>query len=182
MPSIKLAAPAALILSLALVACSKQETPPAAPPPAANDKAEPAEGAPRIAIGNDGVHVQYHVYGQGEPALVFIHGWSCDSNYWREQVPQFKQNFRIDFPDGRWRYVDFFWPRLRAVLEIDSVEFHADAPDADATDDRHIELSTLGLSVVHRRPFVINHRPREFVAGIQAWLAGRARELGQPYP
>lgn len=95
MPSIKLAAPAALILSLALVACSKQETPPAAPPPAANDKAEPAEGAPRIAIGNDGVHVQYHVYGQGEPALVFIHGWSCDSNYWREQVPQFKQKYTV---------------------------------------------------------------------------------------
>ena len=67
----------------------------------------------------------------------------------RAGVPKFKQNFRIDLPDGRWRYVDFFWPRLRAVLEIDSVEFHSDAPDADATDDRHIELTTLGLSVVH---------------------------------
>ena len=44
----------------------------------------------RIAIAPDGVHVQYRVYGAGEPALVFIHGWSCDSNYWREQLPAFK--------------------------------------------------------------------------------------------
>jgi pimeloyl-ACP methyl ester carboxylesterase len=96
MPSIKHAACAALILSFALVACSKQETPPAAPPPAAaNDKAEPAEGAPRIAIGADGVHVQYHVYGKGEPALVLIHGWSGDSNYWREQVPVLKQKYTV---------------------------------------------------------------------------------------
>jgi pimeloyl-ACP methyl ester carboxylesterase len=91
-----LAAPAAMILALVLAACSKQE--PAPPPPpaaAANDKAEPAEGAPRIAIGPDGVHVQYHVYGSGEPALVFIHGWSCDSNYWREQVPEFKKKYTV---------------------------------------------------------------------------------------
>ena len=79
--------------ALLFAACSKQEAPP--PPPAANDKAEPAEGAPRIAISPDGTHVQYHVYGTGEPALVFIHGWSCDSNYWREQVPEFKKKYTV---------------------------------------------------------------------------------------
>jgi pimeloyl-ACP methyl ester carboxylesterase len=26
---------------------------------------------------------------------VFIHGWSCDSNYWREQVPVFKQQYTV---------------------------------------------------------------------------------------
>jgi pimeloyl-ACP methyl ester carboxylesterase len=82
--------------SLFLVACSRQETPaPPPPPPAANDKAEPAEGAARIAISADGTHVQYHVYGKAEPALVFIHGWSCDSNYWREQLPAFKQKYTL---------------------------------------------------------------------------------------
>jgi pimeloyl-ACP methyl ester carboxylesterase len=82
--------------SLFLVACSRQETPPPPPPPAAsNDKAEPAEGAARIAISSDGTHVQYHVYGKAEPALVFIHGWSCDSNYWREQVTAFKQKYTL---------------------------------------------------------------------------------------
>jgi pimeloyl-ACP methyl ester carboxylesterase len=87
---------AALLGSVAalIVACGKQETPPP-PPPAANDKAEPAEGSPRITIGPDGTHVQYHVYGTAEPALVFIHGWSCDSNYWREQVPEFKKKYTV---------------------------------------------------------------------------------------
>ena len=78
-----------------LVACGKQEPPPPAPPAASTEKAEPAEGAPRIAITPDGVHVQYRVYGSGEPALVFIHGWSCDSNYWRQQVPEFKKKYTV---------------------------------------------------------------------------------------
>ena len=81
----------------ALAACSQKEASP--PPPAttaaANDKAEPAEGAPRIAISPDGIHVQYHVYGTAEPALVFIHGWSCDSNYWREQLPVFQKKYTV---------------------------------------------------------------------------------------
>src|ERR1041384_8647199 len=76
-------------------ACSKQEPPPAAAPAAAADKPETSEGAPRIAIAPDGVHVQYRLYGKGEPALVFIHGWSCDSNYWREQLQQFKQKYTL---------------------------------------------------------------------------------------
>jgi len=90
---------AAVVIALALIACSKQEPPPPAPPPAASDKAEPAEGATRIAIAPDGVHVQYRVYGSGEPALVFIHGWSCDSNYWREQVPVFKKRHTLVMVD-----------------------------------------------------------------------------------
>ncbi len=87
---------AALIGTAALlVACSKQEPPPPAPPAASTGKAEPAEGTPRIAITPDGVHVQYRIYGTGEPALVFIHGWSCDSNYWRSQVPEFKKKYTV---------------------------------------------------------------------------------------
>jgi pimeloyl-ACP methyl ester carboxylesterase len=88
--------PAALLGSVAalIVACARQEAPPPLPP-AANDKAEPAEGAPRITIAPDGTHVQYHVYGTAEPALVFIHGWSGDSNYWREQVPEFKKKYTV---------------------------------------------------------------------------------------
>jgi len=86
---------AVLVLGLALAACSnKEET---APPAAAasTNKGEPAEGTPRIAIAPDGVHVQYRVYGKGDIALVLIHGWSCDSNYWREQVPVLKQKYTV---------------------------------------------------------------------------------------
>jgi pimeloyl-ACP methyl ester carboxylesterase len=92
-----LARGAVVILILSVLGCGKKEEAPAPAPPAAgaNARAEPAEGAPRIAIGPDGVHVQYHVYGSGEPTLVFIHGWSCDANYWREQVPAFKQRHTV---------------------------------------------------------------------------------------
>jgi pimeloyl-ACP methyl ester carboxylesterase len=81
--------------AILLAACSRQETPPPPPPAPAAEKAEPTEGAARIAIAPDGVHVQYRVAGSGEPAIVFIHGWSCDSNYWREQVPLFKQKYTV---------------------------------------------------------------------------------------
>ncbi len=46
-----------------------------------------ADGAPRIAESQDGVRIQYRVRGTGEPLLVLIHGWSCDADYWREQLP-----------------------------------------------------------------------------------------------
>jgi len=85
---------AALCATLALCACSqKADSPPAAP--AASPNAESPEGTPRIAIAPDGVHVQFRVYGNAEPALVFIHGWSCDSNYWREQVAAFRTKYTV---------------------------------------------------------------------------------------
>jgi pimeloyl-ACP methyl ester carboxylesterase len=43
----------------------------------------------------DGVPIQYHAEGKGEPALVFIHCWSCDSTYWAEQVRHFAPLHRV---------------------------------------------------------------------------------------
>jgi pimeloyl-ACP methyl ester carboxylesterase len=84
----------ALIIASAVFACSKQDPPPP-PVAAAAEPTGPAPGDARIAIAPDGVHVQYRVYGTGEPALVFIHGWSCDSNYWREQLPAFEKKYTL---------------------------------------------------------------------------------------
>ena len=87
-----------LALSALLVgACGKQEAPApqSAPPPAAAEEGEPIAGTPRIVVAADGVHVQYRVYGSGEPAIVLIHGWSCDSNYWREQIPELKKKYTV---------------------------------------------------------------------------------------
>jgi hypothetical protein len=92
-------------------------------------------------------------------------------------VAPFEQNARIDLPDGRWLYVDFLWRTLRAVLEIDSDEYHSLPADADATDERDIGLETVGFSVVHRRPYVVNRQPAKFTSGIAAWLAGRAAHV-----
>lgn len=43
-----------------------------------------AEGTARSA---DGTPIHYLADGTGEPALVLIHGWSCDASYWEHQVP-----------------------------------------------------------------------------------------------
>lgn len=43
----------------------------------------------------DGLTIAYDVEGSGETALVFIHGWSCDSGYWRNQVPHFSESYTV---------------------------------------------------------------------------------------
>lgn len=121
----------ALAAALLVAACSRQDsTPPAAAPaPAANDSGNPAEGAARISIAPDGVHVQYRLYGAGEPALVLIHGWSCDSNYWREQIPEFRKKYTLVTVDlaghggtggsrGEWTIANFGQDVATAVAAV----------------------------------------------------------------
>ncbi|MFN2512369.1 MAG: alpha/beta fold hydrolase [Pyrinomonadaceae bacterium] len=43
----------------------------------------------------DGVPIQYEVKGKGEPALVFIHCWSCDRSLWENQVAAFAKHHRV---------------------------------------------------------------------------------------
>lgn len=50
---------------------------------------------PHIIPSRDGTPVSYEIYGSGEPTLVFVHGWSCDSRYWRAQVPHFSKKHRV---------------------------------------------------------------------------------------
>ena len=50
---------------------------------------------PRVAVSRDGTPISYEVSGTGDPALVFVHGWSCDARYWRCQVPVFSRKHRV---------------------------------------------------------------------------------------
>lgn len=43
----------------------------------------------------DGVEITYDSRGQGEIALVFIHGWACDRSFWREQLDAFAGDYRV---------------------------------------------------------------------------------------
>ena len=94
-------------LLLALVACGRQHpgTPaPAAAPggsaapsaagTAATGAGDPGEG-PRITMSPDYVHIEYHVYGQGEPAVILVHGWACDANYWNAQLAPLKAHYTV---------------------------------------------------------------------------------------
>jgi pimeloyl-ACP methyl ester carboxylesterase len=43
----------------------------------------------------DGVMIHYEVVGEGEPTLVFVHGWSCDRSYWKNQVDEFAKTYQV---------------------------------------------------------------------------------------
>lgn len=95
----------------------------------------------------------------------------------RAHVPTFEQNAVIDLPGGRRFVADFLWRRLRAVLEIDSVEHHVAPADLDATMARHLLLETLGYSVIHPSPAVIRRTPGVFVREVSTWLAARSEAM-----
>ena len=48
-----------------------------APGTAAAANAALGEG-PRITLSADNVHIEYHFYGHGDPAVLLVHGWACD--------------------------------------------------------------------------------------------------------
>jgi pimeloyl-ACP methyl ester carboxylesterase len=48
-----------------------------------------------IASSPDGIALAYEVHGEGSPALMFVHGWSCDRTYWRHQLGHFAQRHRV---------------------------------------------------------------------------------------
>jgi pimeloyl-ACP methyl ester carboxylesterase len=90
-----------LLTALSTAACNRHASPPpssgtdtstSAAPAAA---AKPAEGTPQIANSADGVQIEYRIYGSGEPAVVLIHGWSCDANYWNAQIAPLKAHYTV---------------------------------------------------------------------------------------
>jgi pimeloyl-ACP methyl ester carboxylesterase len=42
--------------------------------------------ATHFAASTDGVSIAWHEYGQGEPAVVLVHGWAASSAIWRAQL------------------------------------------------------------------------------------------------
>ena len=61
---------------------------------AATANAALGEG-PRITLSADNVHIEYRVYGQGDPAVLLVHGWACDENYWHAQLDALKAHFTV---------------------------------------------------------------------------------------
>ena len=43
----------------------------------------------------DGTRIHYQTYGKGREAMVLIHGWTCNLDYWRDQVPDFAKRNRV---------------------------------------------------------------------------------------
>jgi pimeloyl-ACP methyl ester carboxylesterase len=75
---------------------------PAPPATAATGAARSAAAAnaalgegPRITLSADNVHIEYHVYGHGDPAVLLVHGWACDENYWHAQLDALKARYTV---------------------------------------------------------------------------------------
>lgn len=43
----------------------------------------------------DGARVHYKSYGKGRDALVLIHGWTCNLDNWRDQIPDLSKRNRV---------------------------------------------------------------------------------------
>jgi len=91
---------AALVTALGIAACSKGTAPPSpttdstAPSTSSAPAAQP-DGLPQLALTPDSVHIDYRVWGKGEPAVVLIHGWACDSAYWNAQIDALKSRYTV---------------------------------------------------------------------------------------
>jgi pimeloyl-ACP methyl ester carboxylesterase len=70
-------------------------------PVLSDDKSNQLDKAPSQFAKLDDIRVYYKSLGTGDMALVFVHGWTCNMNFWRYQVPAFDGRIRmilIDLP------------------------------------------------------------------------------------
>lgn len=97
----------------------------------------------------------------------------------RAGLPTFEHNVVVRDEAGRWLACgDIVWRRLRAILEVDSREHHADPEAWERTLARHNRLAAAGWAAVHYPPRVISADPSGFVSQVRQWLTMRAAELG----
>src|SRR6185436_18552477 len=54
-----------------------------------------ALASPLSAATVDGLKIHSASTGSGSAAVVFIHGWTCDSSSWTAQVPEFAKKYRV---------------------------------------------------------------------------------------
>jgi len=86
--------------ALGLTACNKGTAPGSSPTndtaaSAASTAQQQVDGLPQLALTPDSVHIDYRVWGKGEPAVVLIHGWACDAAYWHAQIDALKSKYTV---------------------------------------------------------------------------------------
>ncbi len=84
----------------------------------------------------DGNRVHFQDYGNGNEALVFVHGWSCNLNFWKANIPAFANRTRviaIDLPG----HGESDKPQIKYSMDL-----FANAIDA-VLNDANVERATL---------------------------------------
>ena len=54
-----------------------------------------SDEAENVATSADGVPISFSVYGEGTPAIVFVHGWCWGQNNWNGQILEFSRQNKI---------------------------------------------------------------------------------------
>jgi len=69
-----------LLIAACTAGCNRNGSPPSSSADTASGAtvapAPYVEGAPLLVNSADGVHIEYRIYGHGDPAVVLIHGWA----------------------------------------------------------------------------------------------------------
>ena len=60
-----------------------------------SDKGKYSEPIKSSIQANDGVTITYDVRGDGETALVFLHGWCSNRTFWKEQFDEMAKQYRV---------------------------------------------------------------------------------------
>jgi hypothetical protein len=97
-------------------------------------------------------------------------------------VSGFLVNAPVTGPDGSIYVADLLWPQLRAIIEVDSREFHFSEDDWKATMARHNALTGLDYAVRHYPPSAVRSGGATWAAEVADWLSARARFLGVTWP
>jgi pimeloyl-ACP methyl ester carboxylesterase len=86
-----------LIGMLGLAGCSPGGKPAttAGEPPGPAPAGAPAAEGPRIVMSDDLVHLEYRMFGRGEPAVILVHGWCGNAGYWQAQVDALKARYTV---------------------------------------------------------------------------------------
>jgi pimeloyl-ACP methyl ester carboxylesterase len=133
----------------------------------------------------DGARIHYQSYGNGSEALVLVHGWGCNLNHWRDQIPDLAKRSRViavDLPGHgqsekpQVAYtMDLFAQAIDAVLRDAKVERAVVAGHSMGTPVarqfyRKYPRKTLGIIIVDGglRPFGTKEMREQFVAMFRA--------------
>ena len=80
----------------------------------------------------DATKIHYQSQGKGKDALVLVHGWGCNLNHWRDQIPELSKRARViavdlpghgssDKPETKYD-MDLFAAAIDAVMKDAGVE------------------------------------------------------------
>lgn len=132
----------------------------------------------------DGNQIHYQSHGKGKEALVLVHGWGCNLNHWRDQIPDLAKRTRviaIDLPGhGKseapaLKYdMDLFAAAIDAVLKDAGIERAVLAGHSMGTPVvrqfyRKYPQKTLALVIVDGglRPFGTKEQREQFMAPLR---------------